>query len=133
VEELRRPNRWGPDDRTAFEAMRVLDPTPDMSILNQALKSARGLFPQLAEVEIAETWAGMIDVTPDALPVMCAAENPQGLIIATGFSGHGFGIGPAAGLLMSELILGGRARVDLSPYRLSRFFDGSRLRPYPGL
>lgn len=133
MEELRRPNRWGPDDQTAFEATRVLDPSPEMSILNGALESARRLFPQLAEIEIAETWAGMIDVTPDALPVMCAAESPQGLIIATGFSGHGFGIGPAAGLFLSELILDGRARVDLSPFRLSRFSDGSKLRPYPGL
>jgi glycine/D-amino acid oxidase-like deaminating enzyme len=133
VDELRRPKRWAPDDRTAFEATRVLDPAPEMSILNGALENARQLFPQLAEVEMVEAWAGMIDVTPDTLPVMCAADSPRGLVIATGFSGAGFGIGPAAGLFMSELVTDGRARVDLSPFRLSRFWDGSRLRPYPHL
>ena len=79
---------------------------------------------------MAESWAGMIDMTPDALPVLSAVDDPAGYFLATGFSGHGFGLGPGAGLLMSELVLEGRARVDMSPFRLSRFFDGSNVKPF---
>jgi len=128
--ELSRPRRWGADDVTVFEKLRVLEPAPDQSLLDEALASAKQRFPQLQDAEIAETWAGMIDVTPDALPIICEAESPRGYYILSGFSGHGFGIGPGAGLLMSELILKGEARCDLRPFRLSRFSDGSKLEPY---
>ena len=72
----------------------------------------------------------MIETTPDELPVFCEAEAPKGYFLATGLSGHGFGMGPAAGLLLAELITKGKARVDLRPFRLERFFDGSDIRPY---
>ena len=72
----------------------------------------------------------MIETTPDALPVMAEAEGLAGYYVMTGFSGHGFGMGPGAGLLMSELIMDGKARVDMTPFRLSRFTDGSKLAPY---
>ena len=67
----------------------------------------------------------MIDVTPDAIPVWSGVEGLEGYYIASGFSGHGFGMGAATGLLMSELVMGHPPRVDLSPFRLSRFTDGS--------
>ena len=63
----------------------------------------------------------MIDVTPDALPVMSAVESVPGFFLASGFSGHGFGIGPAAGELMSGLVLGRTPAVDPAAFRLSRF------------
>jgi glycine/D-amino acid oxidase-like deaminating enzyme len=69
----------------------------------------------------------MIDVTPDVKPVVSTADELPGLYIATGFSGHGFGIGPGAGEAMANLITGGNAAIDLNPFRLSRFFDGSKL------
>ena len=130
LRQLATPGQWRADEVTPFERARVLDPEPDHALLADALASARSLFPQLAGVEIAESWAGMIDVTPDALPVLCAADRPEGYFIATGFSGHGFGMGPGAGLLMSELIRDGQARVDLTPFRLGRFFDGPAPEPY---
>ena len=128
--ELAAPRRWAPDQVTPFERTRMLDPAPDQAVLKRALEGAVRLFPQLAGIEMAESWAGMIDTMPDALPVMDAPGQPEGYFIATGFSGHGFGMGPAAGLLMSEWVTEGRARVDLHPFRLSRFSDGSRPRPY---
>jgi glycine/D-amino acid oxidase-like deaminating enzyme len=63
----------------------------------------------------------MIDVTPDALPVMSAVDAVPGFFLASGFSGHGFGIGPAAGELMSELVQGKTPTVDPAAFRLSRF------------
>jgi glycine/D-amino acid oxidase-like deaminating enzyme len=128
--ELAAPRRWSPDQVTPFERTRVLDPAPDQAVLKRALAGAVRLFPELAGIEMAEGWAGMIDTMPDALPVMDALDRPEGYFIATGFSGHGFGIGPGAGLLMSELVAEGRARVDLHPFRLSRFTDGTRPKPH---
>lgn len=128
--ELAAPTRWAPDAVTPFERTRVLDPEPDRGILDDALAHAQRLFPQLQGAQVAHRWACMIDATPDALPVIDAAGEPEGYYILTGLSGHGFGMGPGAGLLMSELITRGEARVDLSPFRLSRFFDGTPMRPY---
>jgi glycine/D-amino acid oxidase-like deaminating enzyme len=48
-------------------------------------------------VKIVNTWAGLIDVTPDAVPVISPIDQIPGFYLATGFSGHGFGIGPGAG------------------------------------
>ena len=90
------------------------------------------MYPAFRGVGVAESWAGMIEATPDALPVLDAA-GPEGYYIATGFSGHGFGMGPGAGLLMAELVAGRAPRVDLSPFRLSRFRDGTPLKPYSAI
>jgi len=133
VKQLFTPSRWNGETVTPFEEARVLDPEPDHSLLKDALGAARRLFPELGDLQIAETWGGIIEATPDALPVMCALDKPEGYFIATGFSGHGFGMGPGAGLLMSELVTKGQARVDMTPFRLSRFTDGSKCVPYSGL
>jgi glycine/D-amino acid oxidase-like deaminating enzyme len=53
----------------------------------------------------------------------------QALIIATGFSGHGFGMGPIVGQLVAEQIIEGKASMILEPFRLSRFADGTYRRP----
>ncbi len=126
-QELVRPRTWRADQVSPFEQVRVLDPEPDMDILETAIDHARRHFPELGDLQIAEAWAGMIDVTPDAIPIWSAVDGLAGYYIATGFSGHGFGMGAATGLLMSELVVDGRARVDLEPFRLSRFTDGSKL------
>jgi glycine/D-amino acid oxidase-like deaminating enzyme len=53
----------------------------------------------------------------------------KGFHIATGFSGHGFGIGPGAGKALAAMLTGSDSSIDLEPFRLSRFFDGSPIRP----
>ena len=67
----------------------------------------------------------MIDVTPDAVPVISPVDAVPGLIVATGFSGHGFGIGPGAGRLVADLATGSTPVVDPHDFRLSRYSDGS--------
>ncbi len=116
LRQLRMPKRWDGDTVTPFEKQRVLDPAPDPVVLEGAIAAAQRLFPKLGALEVAESWAGMIETTPDELPVFCEAEAPKGYFLATGLSGHGFGMGPAAGLLMAELITKGKARVDLRPW-----------------
>ncbi len=123
--ELMWPKHWNADDVTPFEQTRVNDPAPDMATIRDIQAQAEKLFPQLGNIEIAEAWSGLIDVTPDAVPVWSGVEGLDGYFIATGFSGHGFGMGAGTGLIMSELVTNGSAPVDLAPFRLSRFSDGS--------
>jgi glycine/D-amino acid oxidase-like deaminating enzyme len=70
---------------------------------------------------IAERWAGVIDATPDGVPVISEVPALPGFYVASGFSGHGFGIGPGAGHLMADLVTGTAPLVDPSPYRYGRF------------
>jgi len=120
---------WTPPGRgpRSFEGCRVLDPRPDMAAIRRAMAAARGDFPFLGGAEVAEAWAGVIDGTPDALPVIDAVPLRPGLVVATGFSGHGFGLGPGAGRLAAELAADAPRCVDPSPYALARFHDGRRL------
>jgi glycine/D-amino acid oxidase-like deaminating enzyme len=131
VEEWRTPRRWRLDETTPFEAVRTLDPEPDHAVLDDAQRAAAIFFPAFKDVAVAERWGGMIDVTPDVVPVISNVDKLPGLVIATGFSGHGFGIGPAAGRLAADLASGGPTIVDPTPFRLSRFTDGSRPLPSP--
>ncbi|WDZ76159.1 FAD-binding oxidoreductase [Ensifer adhaerens] len=109
----------------AFERHRVLDPNPDSRRALHALDAAAKALPFLREAKVQQIWAGLIDVTPDAVPVISAVEGVSGLVIATGFSGHGFGIGPGAGHLVADLVAGAKPIVDPMPFRLSRFLDGT--------
>ena len=70
--------------------------------------------------EIEETWAGQIDVTPDSNPVIDRIASIPGLTIATGFSGHGFGTGPASGQLAADLVTDATPLVDPKPYTFDR-------------
>ena len=76
------------------------------------------MFPAFAGMQVAGSWAGLIDVTPDAVPVIDQVARIPGFFIATGFSGHGFGIGPGAGRLMADMVAGDTPVVDPSPFRL---------------
>jgi glycine/D-amino acid oxidase-like deaminating enzyme len=66
---------------------------------------------------------------PDALPVISAVDRLRGFFLACGFSGHGFGTGPAAGRLAADVIAGDAPIVDPTPYRYGRLFEGRRLAP----
>jgi glycine/D-amino acid oxidase-like deaminating enzyme len=124
LDELTTSASWQPDRPTPFERSRVLDPQPDDAALDQVMRDAVDLFPQLAGARPVERWAGMIDVTPDEIPVLGPVDGLPGLFVATGFTGHGFGIGPAAGYLMAQLAVGEAPAVDLQPFRFSRFAEG---------
>jgi glycine/D-amino acid oxidase-like deaminating enzyme len=84
-------------------------------------------YPALAGLQVARAWGGMIDSTPDAIPVISAVDPLPGLYLSTGYSGHGFGIGPAAGRLAADLIAGDPPIVDPYPFRYSRMVDGTDL------
>lgn len=123
--------RWTGADESPFERVRVLDPAPSPAAVRRIRARLPQKVPALADTGFAGAWAGMIDVTPDAVPVLGAADAIPGLWIATGFSGHGFGIGPAVGRITADLVRGRRPGHDLGRFRLGRFFDGSAVVPGP--
>ena len=115
--------RWGLDEPSPMESVRVMDPAPDERLLADVMEGARRTYPALREARPVASWAGMIDVTPDELPVIGEAPGLPGLTLATGLSGHGFGLGPGAGLLAAQIATGAPTVVDpapFSPRRLDR-------------
>ncbi len=128
AEEAAQMRHWSADQETAFEHCRVLDPAPSQSALKSAWATAQRAFPLLEKADVVQSWGGLIDVTPDAIPVISAVDDLPGLFISTGYSGHGFGIGPGAGRLMADMVTGATPLVDPYAFRLSRFSDGSRVR-----
>ncbi|HEV2677162.1 MAG TPA: FAD-binding oxidoreductase [Aliidongia sp.] len=113
--------RWRLDRPTPMERMRVLDPAPDPSTIRLTYDRAVELLPGLAQTSITEAWAGYIDSTPDGVPCIGPTPKISGLMLAAGFSGHGFGIAPGAGHLVADLISGAEPIVDPRPYRFERF------------
>ncbi len=122
--EWRTPRRWRLDGESPFEAVRVLDPEPSDRILQRVRAKLLRAFPAFAPMVEAERWAGIIDATPDGVPIIDAVASHPGLYVATGFSGHGFGIGPGAGRLAADLLTGASPVVDPAPFRLARFDGG---------
>ena len=96
----------------------------------QAQRNLARAFPALREVKVVESWAGLIDVLPDGIPVLDAPPEVPGLLVATGFCGHGFAMGPIVGQLMSQWIHTGEPGMDLHAFRLRRFADGTAGKPY---
>ena len=125
--------RWRLDEKSPFERLRILDPKPHGGVLNEALAELQRDFPAFQGIPIIERWAGMIDATPDAIPVMDAIAKIPGLFVASGFSGHGFGLGPGAGKLMAEIITGEKPCVDPTPFKHGRFGWFSKPHPTTGL
>jgi glycine/D-amino acid oxidase-like deaminating enzyme len=121
LEEALRPRRWRLDQPSAFERCRVLDPEPAVKDLDQALRNLASAWPVFEKAVVVDRWGGMIDVMPDGIPVISAVPELPGLTVATGFTGHGFGIGPAAGRLAADLATGAPPIVDPEPFHWSRF------------
>ena len=127
------PRSWCLDRPGPFEACRVLDPTPNLGKLKTVAKAFGALYPTLGEVRLRCAWAGMIDTMPDLVPVIDRATAVPGLVVATGMSGHGFGIGPGVGRVVADLVQGNAVGHELARFRLSRFSDGSQIELGPAL
>jgi glycine/D-amino acid oxidase-like deaminating enzyme len=108
---------------------RGIEPTPNSAKVRRGLAELQRVLPALPPLEIARSWAGYIDATPDLVPVLGEVPRLKGFVLATGFSGHGFAMGPIAGRLVSELIVDGKPSLDLSAFRFSRFAEGAIGRP----
>jgi glycine/D-amino acid oxidase-like deaminating enzyme len=116
-----------------FKRHRTLNPVPTAKTVARIKARLVDRVPAFKDIELVETWSGMIDALPDVVPVLDQATAIDGLFISTGFSGHGFGIGPAAGKIMAELIQNNDVEYDLTRFRLARFSDGSKLELGPAI
>lgn len=132
-DEWRIARKWRMDRASPFEYCRILDPQPIYSMADNAFRHLQEQLPVFQKASIAQYWAGCIDVVPDAIPVISACDDVKGLFIATGFSGHGFGIGPAAGKLMANLVMNQTPVVNPHAFRFSRFSDGSKIEVMGGV
>lgn len=125
------PGAWAPkwsfDAETPFERMRVADPTPNARIVEPAFREIGEAYPALKGMKLARIWAGWIDSTPDAIPVISGVPAIPGFFLSTGYSGHGFGIGLGAGRLAADLVAGDAPIVDPIAFRYERLVDGSRI------
>ncbi|WP_242010452.1 NAD(P)/FAD-dependent oxidoreductase [Acetobacter musti] len=119
--ELRLERRFGPGQSNPFEDFRACDPAPDIDTLKETFEHLKEDAPVFRSARIASSWAGTIDVMPDALPVLSPVARYPGLFLATGFSAHGFGIGPASGRLMADIVMGEAPAASAAPFRLERF------------
>lgn len=94
-------------------------------------------FPGFPDAAISGSYAGCYDVTPDWNPVI-SPTGIDGLLVAAGFSGHGFKIAPAVGKLVADLVTDGHScdpRIPESDFRLTRFAEDNLLKsryPYVG-
>ena len=113
--------RWRLDAPTPMERVRILDPKADESAVRLMHARAVELIPALKERAITAKWAGYIDSTPDGVPGIGEVTGFPGLVLAAGFSGHGFGIGPGAGHLIADLVAGAKPFVDPRPLHPDRF------------
>src|SRR5215510_10207020 len=108
---------------------RAIEPVPNPAKVQRSLAELQRVLPSLPPLAIARSWAGYIDATPDLVPVLGEVPAPRGLILATGFSGHGFAMGPIAGRLVAELIVDGKTSLDIAGFRHTRFAEGAIGRP----
>ena len=92
-------------------------------LLERIVEPAMHRVPALETAEVSNGWAGLYETTPDHNSVLGPPQNVEGLMLANGFSGHGFMHAPAVGQLITEWIVDGRPSLDLTPLRLERFAE----------
>jgi glycine/D-amino acid oxidase-like deaminating enzyme len=108
---------------------RALDPPPSRQQIERAVSHIQAEYDGLIGLTVERRWAGYMDCTPDMLPVIDRLDRPRGLVLATGFSGHGFGMGPIVGRLVAEIILDAKPSLDLGALRFGRFREGLGRKP----
>lgn len=122
LRDIALPRRWSGKSKSPFEKVRTMDPAANAGLNAEAMENLTRAWPVFRNAVVDEVWAGMMDITPDSLPVVAPVAKIPGFTIASGFSGHGFGTAPAAGELAADLIMAASSPIiDPSPYRLERF------------
>lgn len=103
----------------------TFDQTTSAEVLTELARGAARMIPALHGVNFLRMWAGTLAMTPDKVPIIDPAVGTEGYILAAGFSGHGFCLGPIVGKLLSELIVDGEPSLPLHEFRLARFAEAS--------
>jgi sarcosine oxidase subunit beta len=93
---------------------------PSTPLVRNIARRLAELFPPLATVPVLRSWAGVVEQTPDYSPILDRLESPAGFVMATA-SGHGFGLCPAIGKVVSELVTKGTSSIAVEGLTLGRF------------
>lgn len=111
----------GRGDNTEPRDLRI---TSSWQFMENMAKTTCELLPALGKLAVVRQWAGLYNMTEDAQPIYGAVKELEGFYLAVGFSGHGFMLGPATGLLMAETILGEPTTIDIHDLDKDRFARG---------
>lgn len=115
--------------RSPFERNRVLDPNPDLSLVQSAYDEAHKVFPEFGPSMMDIAWGGAIDNTPDGIPVVSECTPHSNVYLCTGFSGHGFSSSLGAGRMLADAIATGTVCEELKYLTHQRFMTGEALAP----
>ncbi|MBM6595135.1 NAD(P)/FAD-dependent oxidoreductase [Microvirga pudoricolor] len=96
---------------------------PKAASIAEVLERFCDLVPSFKAAGIERAWAGLIDQTVDAIPVIDTAPEIEGLVLALGFSGHGFCLGPITGKIIAALVEGKRPDLPIEAFTIDRFKD----------
>jgi sarcosine oxidase subunit beta len=107
---------WNEDGFHSPESTR-----PVFGQVNDTIERAIRAVPALAQARLANTWGGLIDQSPDAIPVIDRPAAVEGLVVAAGFSGHGFCLGPITGEILADLATSGTTRHPIDAFKIDRF------------
>jgi sarcosine oxidase subunit beta len=103
--------------------------TTDFDSMVQTAEKAMHRVPVFEKAKINRGWAGLYEISPDNHAILGKVPEVEGLILAVGFSGHGFQHGPAAGMTIAELIWNGKSEsIDIDPLALTRFKEGKTIK-----
>ena len=108
------PHEWTDVDLTS-------DPgKPNTPLIRNIARRLAELLPVAASTPVIRSWAGVVEQAPDYMPIIDVLDRPSNYVVVTA-SAHGFGISPATGKAVSELVLHGESSIDISALRLGRF------------
>ena len=110
-----------PGERPGF------DTSVRWDFLPQVIEVATRRLPVLADAAVSHAWAGLYEMTPDAMPIIGPVPDLPGFFLIAGFSGHGFQHSPAAGRILADVVTGSDPGLDLSPFALERFGRGGNV------
>jgi sarcosine oxidase, subunit beta len=100
---------------------RPVERDANRKLMDASLEAAGRMIPRLRHVRIARYWAGIIDMSPDGLPILDGRTGLDGLVVVTGLSGHGLALGPAIGRIAADLATEGRTVRPIDAFSLRRF------------
>jgi glycine/D-amino acid oxidase-like deaminating enzyme len=108
---------------TAHIPVATEPPAPKRTDVDAALGALKQVMPAFAGLRIARYWSGLLDISPDGLPIIDQQAGPDGLVFVTGLSGHGLALGPVIGEITADLALDGATARPIHPFRLARFHE----------
>lgn len=96
-------------------------------IAEELVPTAVSVLPALADAGLASSWVGLYEMTPDHHAILGPVVGLDGLVLANGFSGHGFQHAPVVGSVIASLVIGQEPIVDVSTLSLERFARGEHI------